>query len=221
MKKFLLVSILAVVSAFTAPASPPFRLGIRAGFNSSNFSESRSALTLDQPQWKKGFIVGVEMDMPLVAGVHLAPGFFYDRRNNDYTAVEGNVHTYGSVSSSWFQFQLMASYHLSLLKFTTLELDFGPYINYGIGGSNKYQTVTYDLLLPPMASAEFSVPTFGHEGSYFRTDWGFKTGAGILLCKHYYIGAHYIIGARNLSIHKSAIDDSKTRAWEFTLGYNF
>lgn len=220
MKKSLLTILFAAASV-VAVASPPFRLGIRAGFNSSNFSETRSAITLNQPQWKKGFIAGVEMDMPLLVGVHLAPGFFFDHRNNDYTAVDGNVHTNGSVSSSWFQFQLMASYHISALSFATLQLDFGPYVAYGIGGSNKYQTMTYYDLMPPMASAEFSSPTFGHEGAYFRTDWGFKIGAGFLVARHYYVGAHYLAGARNMSLRKSTVDSSKTRAWEFTLGYNF
>lgn len=221
MKKLILTAIVAAATSVSAIASPPFTLGVRVGFNSSNFSEARSAVTLDQPQWKKGFIAGVEMDMPLLVGFHLAPGFFFDHRNNNYTAVDGNTQTYGSVSSSWFQFQLMASYHISALSFATVQFDFGPYVAYGVGGSNKFQSITYDLLLPPMASAEFSVPTFGHDGSYFRTDWGFKMGAGLLFAKHVYLGAHYVIGARNMSIHKSLIDDSQTRAWEFTLGYNF
>lgn len=221
MKKLLLTAILAATTAIATLASPPFSLGARVGFNSSNFAEARSALSLNQPQWKKGFIAGIEMDIPLLMGFHLAPGFYFDHRNNDYSAVSGNVQTFGSVSSSWFQFQLMASYHISPLSFTTVCFDFGPYLAYGFGGSDKFQQVTFDSLLPAVASAKFSTSTFGHDGSYFRTDWGFKMGVGLLLARHYYLGAHYVAGARNLSIHKSAIDNSKSRSWEFTLGYNF
>lgn len=221
MKRLILTTIFAAVTGVTALASPPFTLGVRAGFNSSNYTETRSAMNLNQPQWKKGFIAGVEMDMPLLVGVHLAPGFFFDHRNNEYTMIDGNTHTYGHVSSSWFQFQLMASYHVSLLSFATLQLDFGPYVSYGIDGNDKYYTITYYDPMPPITSANISVPTFGSDGMYFRTDWGFKTGMGFTVASHYYVGAHYIIGARNLSWHKSVIDDSKTRAWEFTLGYNF
>lgn len=234
MKRLLSVATIALAAFGSAWGQAPVKIGVRAGLNSSNISMKRAVETVQTKEWKKGFVVGAVVDIKLTNHIYLQPGFYYDQRNDNYTTtvtntsivdgvqIEGLSHTAAKVGTKWFQIPVLASYRIDLLNVLQIQGDFGPFLAYGLGGKTKSRTLNYDLDLPmPSDVPEISVPNFGKEGSLFRTDWGLKMGVGVLLWHHYYVGAHYMTGFRNLSTIKDVVESSNTHNWQITVGYNF
>lgn len=236
MRKLLLTALFLTSACGSILAEAPVRLGVRAGLNSSNISETRilpGMQGVHGKDWKTGFEIGAVVDIPMTHNFFLQPGFFFDRHNNGYVTsitypkviddvtTTVSIHTKGHVGTNWFQIPVLVSYRFQPFNGLEIQADFGPYFAYGIGGSDKYTAIEFSGDVPALESPEISEPSFGHNGHYFRTDWGFKMGVGFEVAGHYYFATHYMAGARNLSRVKKSIGDANNRSWQFTVGYNF
>lgn len=225
------LAVMLPAAAFSQIPAPVF-VGIRAGVNASNISETRvtpGMTTMHEPKWKNGFTLGAIVDIPVKHNFYLSPGFYYDYRHNDYTlqykylANDRDIiaTTEGEVQTNWFQIPVLASYRIPV-KFVQFQFDFGPYISLGLGGRDKTTTheIGHEQVLEPLT---ISTNAFGagETSRYFNIDWGFDAGVGLLFARHYYIGAHYLIGLRNLALAKSVLSKARTRQWQLSIGYNF
>lgn len=237
MTKKLISALLLGASATTAMAEAPISIGVRLGLNASNISETRlmeGSKGIINPNWKCGFNVGAVVDIPMGQNFFVQPGFYFNHRNDGYTTsvayrkevggvpTIGAMYTDGHVSTNWFHIPVLISYRYAPVSIFELQVDFGPYLSYGIGGHDTYTTIELTDGLPAMTYPEIRKPSFGKsDGQYFRLDWGFKMGLGFEFFDHYYFGAHYLIGARNIAKNKEMLSDAQSHEWQFTLGYNF
>lgn len=237
MTKKILLSFLISATTLAATAEMPVRIGVRAGVNTSNISETRlmeGSECMLNPNWRCGFDFGAVVDIRMSSHVYLQPGFFYSYHNDAYkTSVayireidgvptRGAMQTDGRVLTSWFHIPILISYRYAPVSILELQADFGPYLSYGLAGHDTASSIELVDGLPAMTYPEISTEAFGKDdGQYFRIDWGFKLGLGFEFFKHYYFGAHYLIGARNIAKNKQVVSDAHSREWKFTLGYNF
>lgn len=232
LKNVLYAMALAMPLLSSAQSNAPVQVGIRAGVNTSNISETRftPGVTLSHnPQWETGFTIGAIVDIPLKHNFFLTPGFYYDYRHNEYsiqyTFLSNDrdiiATTQGDVQTNWFQIPLLASYRIPV-KFVTFQFDFGPYISLGLGGKDKTTTleVGHKEQLLPM-TIKTNAFGYGDDARYFNIDWGFDFGFGMMFANHYYIGAHYLIGARNIALNRKVLNKAHSHEWQFSLGYNF
>lgn len=214
-------------------ADMPLKVGVRAGVNTSNISETRTApgMTMDHNKlWKPGLTIGAIVDISMGKNFYLSPGFFYDYRHDTYTVtstsyplIEENsdaiVITNGSVTTNWFHLPMLVSYRIPI-AFMEFQFDLGPYFSMGLGGRDKYQTSVFkDEQFGE--SIDIIENAFGKKGRYLNLDWGLDMGVGMLFANHYYIGAHYLLGVRNLAQDRMAVKAAYVREWQLTVGYNF
>lgn len=213
-----------------------FVLGVRAGVNTSNLSDNYSSSIQDMRwthnQWKAGMSMGLVCDINIRNFLTLQPGFFFQRRNHDYKYMLTNDNadyiTYyeGNRSSTYFQIPILASVRTKINEYIQWQVDFGPYFLYGLGGDDKYECLSIQMLseLERVQSFTNKKDYFGDDGAVKDYDWGFKIGTGLVILEHYYVGVHYEAGCRNVF---KAVEDSRkkysgyNKAWQFTVGYNF
>lgn len=233
---------LLAASGFAASAQTmPVRVGVRAGINTSNIAETRTgadAVTgLQKSAWKTGLQAGAVVDIPMTSFLAIQPGFFFDLRRSSYTTMSEHHYvpapgdpeatmarrTSGTVTTGWFHVPVLFSFRYSPHSKLQLQADFGPYLSAGIGGRDSYTVTDFSGDIPAtVESPRIKQNCFGKgDARYFRADWGFKMGIGVEICRHYYIGAHYLAGARNIARNKAVVSKSDTREWQFSLGYNF
>lgn len=237
LKHSLLAAAMALPLFMNAQIQAPVKLGLRFGVNTSNISETRvpsGRTEVHEVAWKPGFNAGAIVDIPLKHNFYLTPGFYYDYRHDEYTLIstypseidgvknEVAEHLQGSVTTNWFHIPMLVSYRLPV-GVVDFQFDFGPYISLGLGGRDNVVIRTYNGDVPFTESENIKHNAFGYgnDSRYYNIDWGFDIGLGLLFAKHYYVGAHYLLGARNLALNKQVIRNAHSRAWQFSIGYNF
>lgn len=134
-----------------------FTFGVRAGVNTSNLSDNRSSaisdLKLARNQWKAGFTIGAVADINIRNFLVLQPGFFIQTRNHDYSYTMvgegrdywGNIE--GNRSSSYIQIPILASLRKDFTEELQVQVDFGPYFMYGIGGEDEQNALKQILVV--------------------------------------------------------------------------
>jgi len=224
MRKFLLVAACAfcalTVSAQRASSSSStffstekveggVQFGIRAGLNSSNMAFSSDGNTLTVKS-RTSFHVGLIADIPVVESFYIQTGLYYQNKGwkQEYSGVESNY------KPMYLEIPLLASYRYNFSDAAQLQINFGPYFAYGIGGKEKYD-YGYD-------EDDYECDFFGDDGDWNRFDMGLQVGAGVTFAQHYYIGFAYEFGLTNIADIDDDDDYSyKNRNWMISLGYNF
>lgn len=222
MKKFLLVVVCAIsaltVSAQRASSSSSsffstesvdggVKWGVRVGANFANMSFSSNGYS-SSPKSRTSFHVGVIADIPVVESFYVQSGLFL--QNKGYKIGDDETIT---AKPMYLEIPVLASYRYNFNDATQLQINFGPYFGYGIGGKNKYE---YDG-----ESEEEDI--FGDDGDLKRFNCGLQVGAGVIFASHIYLGVAYQFGLSN--IYNDPDKDSdysiKDKNWMVSLGYNF
>lgn len=209
-----------------------FNLGIRLGVNTSNRTVGSENMPGYNVQgWGTGFDLGVVADINIRDYLSIQPGAFFESRSNTYTFIN-MVPVYGaSTDELMTQAGTFNSYALTIpvlgsVRFNITDdirwnTDFGPYVSLMFGSKlkNKVNHNSFDNDGVPAAGDEF-------KQKVAPVDFGFKFGTGLQILDHYYIGAHYMAGATGAwkDIKADGIKytfGGRTKAWVFTLGYNF
>lgn len=226
----------------TAPADQPIAVGLRAGVNLSNVSSNEKSLMpaiFDRSShWRAGFTGGAVIDLNFCKFLALQPGFLIETRSASYMRTSISpanfmTATTGQWNYTTIQIPVLLSFRMQYGSSHEVQLDFGPYFSHGLGGSEKY-TVTEFNGDAVIDASTFKGPFYGADrgGMANRFDWGFKMGAGLQVARHFYVGVHYLAGCRNILTPEASSDPNadammragacgRSRAWEFTLGYNF
>ena len=215
MKKFLFVLVCAISTLTTSAqyasdASRSFfstkksdqsvTLGIRGGLNIANLTISEDGYDLSLKD-NVGFNIGVCVDIPMMESLYLQSGLYY--------TVKGSKEEDGDLevkyTPSYLEIPILVSYRYNFSDFTQLQVNFGPYIAYGIGGKWK---------------KEYEGET--EEGDFFddsikKFDAGLAFGAGITL-GHVYVGVNYDLGLTNIA--KDSDSSIKNRCFSINVGYN-
>ena len=185
--------------------------GIRAGFNLSNMSFSEEDESADS---KAGFNVGIGVDFPLLQSLYLQSGLYYTTKGFKTSEEDGGDKLEVKCTPQYLEIPVMASYRYNFGATTQLQVNFGPYFAYGIGGKGK---MTYEY---EGEKEEEKEDLFGKDGFLNRFDAGLGIGAGLTLSK-FYIGLNYQFGLANIA--KDAEDgySVKNKNFSISVGYNF
>lgn len=245
MKKILYTAIAMILTASTAShaitldtGNPdrPFAVGVRVGANCSNLSNNCSSsmhnVASFDSKWGAGFVAGAVFELNIKKYLVLQPGFFFETRSCDYQRViidreEPRMENWdGGYTSSYFKIPLLMSFRLAIAPSIEVQFDFGPYFQFGLGGSEKVDVYSLSAATPggEVVDGRYKHDYFGNDGFVRDYDWGFKMGVGMLLKQHYYLGVHYEAGCRNVlyPVEDSRRDvNGRNKAWDFTVGYLF
>lgn len=242
MKRISVIISIAALSAGTSHAADffstdtpeqLFNLGVRLGVNTSNRTVGEANMPGYNVQgWGTGFDIGVIADLNVRDYLSLQPGVFFESRSNTYTFINA-VPTAGIPANEYLMTQAgtFNSYALTIpvigsMRFNITDdirwnVDFGPYVSFMFGSKlkNKVNHNSINNGGIPAAGAEFRQKAA-------PVDFGFKLGTGLQVLKHYSVGVHYMAGAtRAWKDVKTEFGrysyGGRTKAWVFTLGYDF
>lgn len=192
MKKFLVAAIAAVAALSVnaqsisfwngEPAEQRLTWGVRAGMNLSSVGGDMKTDS------KIGFKAGVSADIAIVQSFYINTGLFYSMQGYEPKG-KGDGMTAG-----YLNLPIYASYRLNFAEESQLQINFGPYVAYGLHGDDGY----FD--------------------NAKRFDMGLGVGAGYTF-KRWYLGLDYQFGLMNIS----DVDgfSAKNKNFSITLGYNF
>lgn len=206
-----------------------FTLGVRAGVNTSNRTvASESMEGYNVQSWGTGTDLGIVADLNFREYFSIQPGVFFESRSGNYTFVtpftndpdSHSVTQAGHLRTYALTIPVLASFHFNITDDIRWDLDFGPYLSFVFGSdlSDKALTSTYDSQTPV-------TPTFSQKPA--GTDFGLKMGTGLRILGHYYVGVHYEAGMtgawKDLRIddHNTLSYGGRTKAWVFSIGYDF
>lgn len=195
----------------TSEAATPFGLGVRVGLNASNQTRSSDNMISTLDGWGTGFNAGAVFDINFRNYLTIQPGFFFESRSNNYTYIynydgSNGITEFGHTRHYSFKVPILASVRFNPADNVRLHLDWGPYVSFGFGGSDKGSRI---------GGYEYDDGYFDNRNKF---DFGFKMGVGLLFMNHYYVGAHYEAGA--LDVWKGDLG-GRHKAWIFTIGYDF
>lgn len=188
-------------SFFSTEASDqPITFGIRGGVNFANVSTSEDGYTVSYKS-NTGFHAGMIVDIPLMESLYLQSGLYYIvkgyKESDEITA-----------NPAYLEIPILASYRYNFSDAAQLQVNFGPYLAYGISGKIK---------------EEYRGES--HEEDYFndhtnKFDAGLQVGAGITISQHFYLGIAYEFGLTNV-LKDSGDDSMKNTNFLVSVGYNF
>lgn len=212
----------------TEKSEQSITVGVRAGVNFSNFGG-------DTDGWdsRTGFNIGVNVDIPLMQSLYLQTGLF---------ATQKGAKNSGKANPLYLQIPILASYRYNLSDAAQLQVNFGPYLAYGISGKFKGYNMddifddsfddeildlwaNYDDYIQDIADMleeKSEIDFFGDDEDQFggkRFEVGLQVGAGVTINK-FYVGCAYEFGLTNAYENK-IWGKGKNRNFMVNIGYNF
>lgn len=188
------------------------RFGIRGGLNwailSGDFDNALGS--------RIAYHVGVITEIPLIYDFYMQTGFYFQSKGAVYKPY--NVYPSRSkeaINALYLQIPILASYCYDISDVFQMQVNFGPYFAYGVGGKYK---------LEERQGKEyygFELDVFGDKGILKNFDCGLQIGGGITFVRHYYLGLTYEFGLTNMAKAKDAEVKPKNRNWMLSLGYTF
>lgn len=190
-------------SFFSAQKSNhPVTFGIRGGVNFAKQSVSFDGYNFS-PKNNVGFNVGVCVDIPVMESLYLQSGLYYTVKG--YKLEEDGETE--KATPAYLEIPFLASYRYNFSDFTQLQINFGPYLAYGIGGKYKWE---YD--------GESEDAKYFDDDENKKFDAGLAIGAGMTF-GHIFVGINYDLGLTN--VLKDSEGSLKNRCLSISVGYNF
>lgn len=189
------------------------QFGIRAGLNFANESFSSDGYSAS-PKSRTSFHVGVIADIPLMQSLYIQTGLYL--QNKGYKLEEDGYEE--TAKPMYLEIPVLASYRYDFSDALQLQVNFGPYFGYGLGGKVKGEED---------GESGGEIDFFGDyddegKAGYKRFNCGLQVGAGLTLSEHYYLGFAYQFGLTNIYDTPSGSDFKvKDQNWMISLGYNF
>lgn len=175
--------------------------GVRGGLNVSNIHVSVDKLgaSLDS---KVGYRFGVSADIAIVKSFAISTGLYYSAKG---AKADGDIDEGKStISPAYLELPIYASYRINFAEASQLQINFGPYLAYGVNGKVKL--------------GDEKVDVFGDDG-FRRFDAGLGVGAGYTF-NHFYVGLDYQFGLANIA-DTGGIGKITNRNFNISIGYNF
>lgn len=213
----------------TSEGSSLFTLGVRAGVNTSNRTISNKSWGIYNYQsWGTGFIAGVIADLNIRDYLAIEPGVFFESRGGHssfisetfvpsgdpyYITQEANRRNYS------LNIPVLASVRFNVTGRLRWHIDLGPYFSFLLKSNLDNKE-----LISTRPDLDNRAPFAGHPS---KMDFGLKIGTAFELSRHLYFGIHYEAGMvdayRNEDLGNNLLQvyGGRTKAWDFTLGWNF
>jgi hypothetical protein len=175
----------------------PITFGIRGGVNFSKVTATSEGYSVSAKN-NTGFNVGVSMDVPMLESLYFQTGMYFVQKgfkDGDTTS-----------KPDYLEMPLYMSYRYNFASSVQLQVNFGPYLAYGIAGKTSADNTDYDC--------------FGDNGGYKNFDCGLGFGAGLTVNKIFF-GINYDLGLTNVSKASSDYGSLKNRSLSLNVGFNF
>ena len=197
----------------TEKAEQSVTFGIRVGMNSSNMQFSGEDDS-DSPDNKIGFNAGVSVDIPMLQSLYLQTGLYYTTKGYKVEENDGDEKYTTKATPSYLEIPVMASYRYDFSDNAQLQVNFGPYFAYGIGGKYKEEW-SYKG-----EKEEEKEDLFGKDKYLTRFDAGLGIGAGFTYSK-FFFGLNYQFGLSNILQDAKDGYSVKNKNLSISIGYNF
>lgn len=196
----------------TEKAEQPITIGVRAGMNIATMTGD-----IEGNDSRIGFNAGVSVDIPLLQSLYLQTGLYVTQKGtkSEYYDEDYDCDIEEKLNPLYLQIPILASYRYNFTDNTQLQVNFGPYLAYGISG--KYE-----------ATASAGNQSYSEDYDFFgdgddefggkRFEMGLQVGAGVTFNK-IYVGAAYEFGLTD-----AVKDDGysiKNSNFMINVGYNF
>lgn len=195
----------------TEKADQGVRFGIRAGLNFAGMTGDFD----DKPDSRTAFHVGVIADIPLMQSLYVQTGLYFQSKGCKWEESYEGERYEETCSPMYLQIPVLASYRYNFSESTQLQVNFGPYFAFGVGGKYK---IEYD---DGYDSEEAETDAFGDDGVLNRFDCGLQVGAGVTFARHFYVGFNYEFGLTDIGNDDFTEVDMKNSNWMISLGYTF
>ncbi len=196
------------------------RIGIRTGLNFAKLSGGTAGFCS-----RTAFHVGMTISVPIVSfrnttikqGIDMTTGLFIYSKGAKITYKNSHYDVEETVSPLYLQLPMLISYRCKPGKKVQLQIDFGPYFAYGIGGKHKAEYI--DGTENVCSEKEF----FGSDNTFKRADYGLHLGAGMTFANHYHFGIDYELGLCDIRHKgfKARTESWRNCIWSVNLGYIF
>lgn len=200
-------------------------IGPRVGLNVSNMSfDVPYGDEFEGQKSKIGFNVGVAVDFILNRSFAINSGLYYTTKGVKFEDGDVDWKETETSNAGYIQLPVYASYRLNFAEASQLQINFGPYVAYGVNGkiTNKYEDFE-----DPEYNEESKMDLFGtsegdkERGGFKRFDFGLGVGAGYTFHR-VYLGLDYQFGLVNCLDKKEwGAFKGKTSNLSITVGYNF
>lgn len=137
------------------------RFGLRGGIDFA-------IQTGDNYEYKEGVVIGLSLEIPFKKSLYFQTGLYYQDRgyyNSHYIDRKRR-------DSYYIELPILASYRYNFDRSLQLQVNFGPYVAYGIAGDKSNYFYDFED----------------------RIDFGVQPGVGLTIAKHFYVGASYDLG---------------------------
>lgn len=209
----------------TAECDRFITFGARIGFNTSNRTIDGKAFPgfYHNESWGTGFDLGALVNLNFRDYLTIQPGIFFESRSGRYTLLGHTAASDADPGQDVAQAGRRNTYNLTvpvmaLVGFNVTDdmrwtVEAGPYFTFLLDSRLKGTRLIGSERL------------FNQDAAGF--DFGFKMGTGLRILDHYYIGAHYMAGCLDAWKEKRLPDARRlnfgglTKAWTFTIGYDF
>ena len=214
------VSGVSLVPLPKADKQASVRIGIRAGLNFARLPNPYTDFDA-----RTTFHAGATINIPLVnfgspsfnQGVDVITGLFIHGKGTSYEYHEDDFNVKETASPLYLQLPILVSYRFKPCNIMQLQLDFGSYFAYGIGGKYKIERRVKNT------TVSMETDFFDENEAFRRADWGLHFGFGMTFVRHYHLGVSYEIGLSDIR-HKRFESGSGGRCngvWSLTFGYDF
>lgn len=212
MTKRILISAMAVFAlTFLAKAQDSFQVGLKAGFNSSQYSTSDVKLTMPNPpsfeqaksDWQAGGFFGAYARLHLTGNLSLQPELYYIKKSGDVTFVTNDGTTTSENTStmnlySW-DVPILAHFKIIDLKAANIFCITGPVLSFNAKDKSD---------LPSGSVSEIKNAT-----------WAYQLGAGVEFWR-LNLDVRYEWGLSNVSEGATNVQfNQKTDMLTFGLGF--
>jgi hypothetical protein len=220
--------LVAVFSGLIVSAQE-FKVGVKAGFNASNFSgleDPKEEGVKYTNNYKPGFHIGVAAQYLFTSQLGIETGLYYSQigaKEEQSVSGGGLFFKYTETSNpSYLQLPISLLYKFELGTDLYLYPSAGIYLGYGLGGKAKYKLDTniplYDLELD---FAEGEADFFGENSLANRFDFGATFGLN-LQYSNYVFGLGYDLGLTKINKEKTLNgNDFKNVNVKVSLAYFF
>jgi hypothetical protein len=202
-KLFLLVIFALCIQAVNAQT-----FGIKGGVNFANLSVSSGGMTVS-PKSITGFHIGPVADFHLKDMLYFNTGLLYSLKG---AKVEGDEFSPNEqIKINYLEIPLNLAYKFPLKEKSDFFIQAGPYVGYGLSGTDEY--------------GEESIDLFSDEGGGKRFDYGLGFGGGVDFGK-LVVSIDYQLGLANLIESTSTEFESpdvkvKNKVFQISVAYMF
>jgi|ERR1700744_5166168 len=216
MKKLLLI--LCLTGFTTISFAQSINLGVKAGANLSNLAFSGVGYNLGN-QYTTGFHAGLVADIGFQQ-FSIQPGLFFITKGTMYT--DSLINNLGQKAGTqtlkttlnYLELPVNLLYKIQAAPKAKIYLGGGPYLGYGLSGSNEEYTT------PASGPTSHSSLSFGGGFPHYRNpDYGVNFIAGIEMAKRFTFDLNYSLGLGNLVYPAGA--KLQNRSMGLSVGYWF